>query len=349
MPKDTVALIGSLDVSTANRSSATARRIRSAIAKASCGVVSGRMIANSSPPNRAGMSECRRCRWKTVAIPCRTASPARCPYALLMSRSRSRSAMISASGVSERRARSSSSLSALAKWRALKSPVFTSSRASCCSAGTLSERCTRMRGATAIGRRSGFQSQSPANATPRQGEDEVGREAFHREEAGAAERVPAREVQHRREHRVVQGDEDDRGHEAGERELEVRPQPGASHQLDCAPRREPVERVVGDVERLDVPGVANLQPLGDPVDDAEERDQLGRKKQDARDEEDDRRVVALVARCPHDEELRDRGTRREDEKRRPAVCPQGQMGEGQRRGGGRERADPVEERFGARR
>ena len=68
-PNETVALIGSLDVSTSNRSSATARRIRSAMAKASCGVVSGRMMANSSPPNRAGTSLWRRCRWKTVGDP----------------------------------------------------------------------------------------------------------------------------------------------------------------------------------------------------------------------------------------------------------------------------------------
>ncbi len=74
--------------------------------------------------------------------------------------------MITDSGVSERRARSSSSRSALAKWRALKSPVLTSSRASCWSAGTLSDRCTRRSGATAMGRSSGFQSQSPAKATP---------------------------------------------------------------------------------------------------------------------------------------------------------------------------------------
>ena len=189
----------------------------------------------------------------------------------------------------------------------------------------------------------------PGEGDAEQGEHKVGREALHREEAGAAQRVPAREVQHRREEDVVQRDEDDRGHEAGERELEIRAQPRAPHQFHRPPRREPVERVVRDVERLDVPGVANLQPLRDSVDDAEERDQLGRKKQDARDEEDDRRVVALVTRRPDHEELCDRGARREDEERRPAARLQRQVGEGQRRGRRRECADDVEEGFGARR
>ena len=49
----------------------------------------------------------------------RTASPARWPYVLLMSRSRSRSAMISDSGRSKRAARASSSWSDAAKWRTL--------------------------------------------------------------------------------------------------------------------------------------------------------------------------------------------------------------------------------------
>jgi hypothetical protein len=49
-----VARIGSLEVSTSNERSATARRIRSAISKACSGGVSGSRIANSSPPKRAG-------------------------------------------------------------------------------------------------------------------------------------------------------------------------------------------------------------------------------------------------------------------------------------------------------
>src|SRR5207249_1483786 len=53
---DTVARIGSEDVSTSNGRSATARRMRSAISSAWSGGVSGRRIENSSPPNRAGTS-----------------------------------------------------------------------------------------------------------------------------------------------------------------------------------------------------------------------------------------------------------------------------------------------------
>ena len=74
--------------------------------------------------------------------------------------------MITESGAPDRFARSSSSLRAPAKWRALKSPVFGSIRASSCSAGTVSERWMRSSGAIAMGRSSGFQSQSPASATP---------------------------------------------------------------------------------------------------------------------------------------------------------------------------------------
>ena len=55
-PIETVARIGSLEVSTSKVRSATARRIRSAISNACSGVVSGSRIANSSPPKRAGTS-----------------------------------------------------------------------------------------------------------------------------------------------------------------------------------------------------------------------------------------------------------------------------------------------------
>ncbi len=55
-PIETVARIGSLEVSTSYSFSATARRIRSAISRACSGGVSGRRIENSSPPKRAGTS-----------------------------------------------------------------------------------------------------------------------------------------------------------------------------------------------------------------------------------------------------------------------------------------------------
>ena len=151
------------------------------------------------------------------------------------------------------------------------------------------------------------------------GEDEVGREALGREEARLAEAVPAREVKHRREQDVVQRDEDDGSCEPGQRKRDVRVQVPAFHEIHRPPRRQPVQRVVGDVESLDVPGIANLEPFGNVLDDAHEGDELGREQHGRRDKEDDRRVVRLVPRRPYDEELGDSGARSEDEEGRPAV------------------------------
>jgi hypothetical protein len=134
-------LLGSAGVvSTSNARAAISRRIRSAISNAWSTLVSGSRIANSSPPNRAGTSKWRSCARNTSAIPRSTASPARWPYVLLTSRRRSRSTMISDSGRSNRLARVSSSPSAAAKWRALKRPVFGSTRASSWRSSTASER-----------------------------------------------------------------------------------------------------------------------------------------------------------------------------------------------------------------
>ena len=74
--------------------------------------------------------------------------------------------MISDIGRSKRSARPISSDSAAAKWRALKSPVFGSTRASACSCGTASERCTRMSGAIANGMSHGLIAQKAYVATP---------------------------------------------------------------------------------------------------------------------------------------------------------------------------------------
>ena len=68
--------------------------------------------------------------------------------------------MISDIGRSKRCARPISSDSAAAKWRALKSPVFGSIRASACSCGTASERCTSTSGAIANGISHGLISQN---------------------------------------------------------------------------------------------------------------------------------------------------------------------------------------------
>ena len=143
----------------------------------------------------------------------------------------------------------------------------------------------------------------PGEGDAQHGEDEVRRETLHGEEPCAPERVPPREVQHRGEERVVERNEDDRRHKPRQRELELGAEAGVAHELHRPPRRQAVQRVIGDVERLDVPGVADLQPLRNAVDDAEEGDQLRRQEEHARNEEHDRRVVALVPRRDYDEEL----------------------------------------------
>ena len=74
--------------------------------------------------------------------------------------------MISDIGRSKRTARPSSSASAEAKWRALKSPVFGSTRASSSSAGTASERWISSIGAIPIGINHGFVRQKLTSANP---------------------------------------------------------------------------------------------------------------------------------------------------------------------------------------
>ena len=75
--------------------------------------------------------------------------------------------MITDMGRSKRSARTISSRRTTAKCRALKSPVFGSTRASSWRAGTLSERWIRKRGATANGISQGLIHQNSATATPR--------------------------------------------------------------------------------------------------------------------------------------------------------------------------------------
>ncbi len=75
--------------------------------------------------------------------------------------------MISDIGRSKRVARESSSASTVAKWRALKSPVFASTRASACSCGTASERWISSTGAIANGISQGLNFQKAATPSPR--------------------------------------------------------------------------------------------------------------------------------------------------------------------------------------
>ena len=89
------------------------------------------------------------------------------------------------------------------------------------------------------------------------GEHEVGREAREREEARLAQRVPAREVEHRGHQQVV--DRDDRGgcREAGERVVEVAaPEPEETVEGRVGGQHR--EGPVADVEDLDVPGGLRL-------------------------------------------------------------------------------------------
>ena len=101
--------------------------------------------------------------------------------------------MISESGRSNRAARVSSSFSACPKCRALKRPVFGSTRASASSLGTASERWISTSGATANGTIHGLESQKRRDADAERREHEVGRQALEAEQAGLARRDPARE------------------------------------------------------------------------------------------------------------------------------------------------------------
>ena len=82
----------------------------------------------------------------------------------------------------------------------------------------------------------------------------------------------------------------------------------AGKPIACAdgPRGDTRHHVVRDVERLDVPRVALLEPVGHAVDDDEQDHQLGRQQQRAGDDEDDRRVEDAPAVEVEREELRER-------------------------------------------
>ena len=91
----------------------------------------------------------------------------------------------------------------------------------------------------------------------------------------------------------------------------------AQEQRGRPPRRQVPERVVADVEALDVPGVPLLQPLGHVHDDAEQRDELRRQQHRARDQEDPGGVERRVAGRAHGVGVRCGRAGREDQERRP--------------------------------
>ncbi len=150
-------------------------------------------------------------------------------------------------------------------------------------------------------------------------EHELRGEVLEAEQAGCAGRVAVREVEHHREQRMVDEHEHGTRREPGDRKAQARVRDPArvEDQLCRAPRRHHRDDVVRDVERLQGPAVAVLQPLGDVHEEHEQRELLGRQDQRRRHEEDDRRVVRLVARRAHHEELRDGSGGREDGEREP--------------------------------
>ncbi len=99
---------------------------------------------------------------------------------------------------------------------------------------------------------------------------------------------------------------------------------------------ERAEPVVGHVERLDEPGVALLQPLGDVLYDDDERDEHRRQQDRRRHDDAGREVVRLVAVRDDDEELREPGEPGEEQREAPVPRRHTVLGdrddEGRRRG-----------------
>ena len=98
-------------------------------------------------------------------------------------------------------------------------------------------------------------------------EDEVGRHRLGPEEPARPHAEPARELQHDGEQDVVRQREDGAGYKRRERYPRLGAAP--ANEIEQRSREEGVERVIRDVERLDVPGVALLQPLRDVLRDDE--------------------------------------------------------------------------------
>ena len=156
----------------------------------------------------------------------------------------------------------------------------------------------------------------PGVAVPERGnrdadrdERQVRREAVDREEREVAQRVAVREAHHRPEQQVVRQHEDERDDRIADAFAQVRvrvERANVEHRLPGPERGEARERVVRDVERLDVPGVALLQPLRDMLDQRDEHEELRGQDQHRRNEEHHGGVVALVARRPDHEELGER-------------------------------------------
>ena len=177
------------------------------------------------------------------------------------------------------------------------------------------------------------------------GKNELRREHRRREEPRLRRPVPSGEKEHSGHQDVVEGDERDRREESGHGHAWAAAHPVRGvpdHESRHAPGGEPVERVVADVERLDVPGVPMLEPLRDVLDDPHQHDELRRKQQCTGDQEDRRGVVRLIARRANDEQLCRGRTRGEDEERRPVARTDVDPRNQRRRGGERRRGDECE-------
>ena len=177
-------------------------------------------------------------------------------------------------------------------------------------------------------------------------EHEVDREALDGEQPRLAERMAAAELEDQGDEDVVHADVGDRGSQAGHRKAGIRIRDHAAavpqDQLDHAPHRQRVQRVVGDVEHLDRPRVAFLQPLRDGLHERDQHQQLGRQQQRRRDEEDHRGVVHEVARRLDREHLRDRRGRGQEREGEPAVADARNLEIEAARGGDRRQAEDQE-------
>ena len=193
--------------------------MRSAIASASSCLASGSTTANSSPPNRQGMSKGRSCERSTAATPRSTASPARCPYVLFTSRSRSRSASTIDSGRSNRRARSISAASARREVPRVEE-LRLRSRAGPPAPGSGASATGRRRPAARAGtaRSPAASSQTAARPTPSAARHELGREVAEAEETALAVGRAAGDPEHLREQHVVDEDAGYGGDRAAQRQ-----------------------------------------------------------------------------------------------------------------------------------
>ena len=148
-----------------------------------------------------------------------------------------------------------------------------------------------------------------------QREDELDRHVLRVEQARLAGRQAAAEVEHRQQQEAVRDDEGGGGARAGHGLAAGRRR--EADRLPHRPRGDTRRHVVRDVERLDVPGVALLEPVGQAVDDDQQDHQLGRQQQRAGDDEEDRRMEDAAAVEVEREELRDRGQHGESREAAP--------------------------------